>query len=149
MAKKTLKELKQQISDILVEAKKMEEKESKKVPPQVKAFGHYDDEHNFARALGSYNSAGEAANWGPSGTGGAGHPGTLDNLGPNNPNANPAGNQLKMRESDEKALRALVREVIENGLIDQTSAWSPFLKKTGPVFESTDRKSTRLNSSHT
>jgi hypothetical protein len=41
-----------------------------------------------------------------------------------------------MKESEERAIRALVREVIENGLVPADSAWAPLMEKRRPVFES-------------
>lgn len=135
MAKKTISELRNSIAEILHEAKKAKKssRKSSRRPPQVEAFGYYDKEHDFSEPQGVHNLYRQQGqvNYGPQ-TGGTPE---LANRGANNPNAPSAANQMK--EGDEKALRALVREVIQNGLIDEQSAWAPFTKKQEPIFEST------------
>lgn len=140
MAKMTIRELKRQISDIISEAKKAEEKESKSSMsrrPQVEAFGFYDAEHDFSSPLGAANLYRQqgAVNWGPYTVDNSADPRGLAGAGSHNPNGGGVAAQFNMREGDERAIRALVREVIQNGLIDESSAWSPFLKKSEPLFE--------------
>ena len=123
MAKMTLNELKHQIAGILEEAKKSEKstRSSKKSgkPPQVEAYGFYDKEHDFSTPQGEHNLYRQqgAVNWGP-----------YTSAGPRV--------DYSLKETDERALRALVREVIENGTIDESSAWAPFLARAAPLFES-------------
>lgn len=142
MAKMTLNELKHQIADILDEAKKSKKGKAKKDAkksssakssrmkmPQTEAYGFYDKEHDFSTPLGAYNLYRQqgAVNWGPYTSAG---PEVATGMGGGS-NAN-----AFMKEGDEKALRHVVREVIENGLIDSNSAWSVFLEAKEPIFES-------------
>lgn len=131
--KMTISELKHQIADILDEAKKKKEKAEKikRMSAQIEAYGYYTEEHDFSAPLGAanlYRSQG-AVNWGPYTSAGT----HVDHQNAGNPNQG----YLKIRESDERALRSLVREVIQNGLIDESSAWAPFTQKQEPLFEST------------
>jgi hypothetical protein len=132
--KMTIDELKHQIAEILDEAKKKPEKAEKlrRMAAQVEAYGFYAEEHDFSAPLGAYNLYRQqgAVNWGPMTSDGT-H--VDNNVG--NPNAGSAAKY--MRESEERALRNLVREVIENGLVDESSAWAPFLTAKEPIFEST------------
>lgn len=132
--KYSIDELKHQIAEILDEAKKKPEKAEKlkRMAAQVEAFGFYAEEHDFSAPLGAYNLYRQqgAVNWGPMTSDGT----HIDN-NVGNPNAGSASKYMK--ESEEKALRNLVREVIENGLIDEGSAWAPFLTAKEPIFEST------------
>ena len=131
--KMTIDELKHQIAEILDEAKKKPEKAAKlkRMAAQVEAYGFYDESHDFSAPLGAYNLYRQqgAVNWGPMTSDGT----HVDNNGVGNPNV---GHQF-MKESEERALRGLVREVIENGLVDESSAWAPFLASKEPIFEST------------
>lgn len=133
--KMTINELKHQIAEILDEAKKKPEKAAKikRMSAQIEAFGYYDESHDFSAPLGAYNLYRQqgAVNWGPMTSDGT----HVDNKGVGNPNAGTAAPY--MRENDERALRSLVREVIENGLVDESSAWAPFLSSQEPLFEST------------
>lgn len=131
--KMTIDELKHQIAAILDEAKKKKEKADKvkRMSAQIEAYGFYTEEHDFSAPLGAanlYRSQG-AVNWGPYTSAGT----TVEHQNVGNPNQG----YLKIREGDEKALRTLVREVIQNGLIDETSAWAPFIQRQEPLFEST------------
>lgn len=138
MSKVTLTELKRTIAEILDEAKKKKVKAEKikNLSAQVEAYGYYDEAHDFSPPLGArnlYRQQGAMANWGPLTSYGT----EVDVRGAGNPSAGSASGQLKMNETDERALRSLVREVIRNGLIDESSAWSPLLRKSEPIFEST------------
>jgi hypothetical protein len=130
--KMTINELKRQISEIIEEAKKKDQKEKKfkRVGAQVEAYGFYDESHDFSEPLGVHNLYRQQGqvNWGPY-TGVGPH---VNQYGPANTNA------VGLKETDEKALRSLVREVLENGLIGEESAWAPFLAKVSrePIFES-------------
>ena len=55
--KMTINELKQQISEIIEEAKKKDQKEKKfkRVGAQVEAYGFYDESHDFSEPLGVHN----------------------------------------------------------------------------------------------
>lgn len=132
MAKTTFVGLKREIANILAEAKKVKKKSSTRLPPQIEAFGHYDKEHDFSEPLGARNLYRQqgSVNWGPN-TG----PGDHFDTSSAGPNSRSAASQMK--ESDESAIRSLVREVITNGLIDESSAWAPFLASKAPIFEST------------
>jgi uncharacterized protein with von Willebrand factor type A (vWA) domain len=127
--KMTIDELKHQIAEILDEAKKKKEKvdKIKRMSAQIEAYGFYNEEHDFSQPLGSANLYRQqgAANWGPYTSAGT----AVDHQNAGNPNA--------IRIKEEKALRTVVREVIQNGLIDEGSAWAPFIKRQEPIFEST------------
>ena len=132
MPKMSMNELKKAIAEIIYEAKK--EKKAEKIAVRnaaVEAYGHYDEAHDFSKPLGDKNRMRQQGqvNWGPYTSAGSDIETSVAN-----PNASSAANQMK--ESDERALRALVREVLENGLIDEQSAWAPFLKRAQPIFES-------------
>lgn len=130
--KMTLNELKHKISEIIEEAKKKPEKADKikRTSAQVEAYGFYTEDHDFSAPLGAYNRYRQqgAVNWGPMTSDGT----HVDQYGPANPNI------LGLHEADEQALRSVVREVLENGLIDEESAWAPFLARASsePIFES-------------
>ena len=130
--KMTIDELKHQIAEILDEAKKKDEKKEKmkRISAQVEAYGFYDEEHDFSQPLGPYNLYRQqgAVNWGPYTNSGT----PVDHQNAGNPNA--AGG---LQEGEMKALRTLVREVIQNGLVDESSAWAPFIARPEPIFEST------------
>lgn len=130
--KMTIDELKHQIAEILDEAKKTKEKKEKlkRMAAQVEAYGFYSEEHDFSPPLGVWNryrSQGQV-NWGPYTSYGT----PVEHQNSGNPNQS---GFLQIKE--EKALRALVREVIQNGLVDENSAWAPFIERAEPLFEST------------
>jgi hypothetical protein len=131
MSKMTINELKLEIAGILQEAKKKKSKadELKKNGASVEAYGLYDEAFDFSSPLGAYNYYRQqgAVNWGPY----TGTPNTV-NVDYHNPNSG----ALQMKESEERALRAVVREVIQNGLVPSDSAWAPLMEKRKPVFES-------------
>ncbi len=140
----TLNELKCQIAEILEEAKKKRDKAEKvkRTSAQVEAYGFYSEELDFSQPLGAWNHYARqgAANWGPMTAVGT----RVDQYGPGNPNSDPAARYMK--EGDAKALRATIREVIENGLVDEQSAWAPLIKKSEPIFESSwEEAEYRLN----
>lgn len=130
----TLNELRLEIAGILAEAKKKKDKadDLKKQGRSVEAFGLYDEAFDFSAPLGAYNLYKQqgAVNWGPYTSAG-----TDVDTNFSHPNAGP-----RLKES-EMALRAVVREVIENGLVPQHSAWAPLLSRKTPqtVWESADR----------
>jgi hypothetical protein len=115
----TRNELKATIAEILSEAKKKKakaEKLKKTGGRAAAAYGYYDEALDFTDPLGAANRYYQqgGVNWGPM-TSGAG-----------------------LKESEETALRATVREVLENGLIPEESAWAPVLEGSRPqYFEST------------
>lgn len=144
MAEYTANELRLEIAQILDEAKKKSAKsdKAKRKSASVDAYGLYDEAFDFSSPLGAFNLYRQqgAANWGP-----------LTSDGPNidsafgHPNVSGA---TRMKESDERALRAMVREVIQHGLVPPTSAWSPLIERregnrihesaweeAGPLFE--------------
>ena len=131
MASMTLNELKLEIAEILDEAKKKKSQvdKVKKRGASVEAYGLYDEAFDFSSPLGAFNRYRQqgAANFGPY-TG----PGTQVDTSFHNPNPG----ALQMKESDEHALRALVREVIQNGLVPADSAWAPLMEKRQQVHES-------------
>jgi hypothetical protein len=143
--KMTLTELKLTIADMISEAKKKAKKEDKieKLGAQVEAYGFYNKEHDFSAPLGAYNLYRQQGqvNWGPQTSAGT----RVDsNVG--NPNA------IHIKESAEETLRALVREVLENGHITEDSAWSPFLRRASasPIFESSwEEAEHRMNEAFT
>jgi hypothetical protein len=132
----TIDELKHQIAEILDEAKKKKEKSDKikRMSAQIEAYGFYSEEHDFSEPLGARNLYRQqgAVNWGPMTSDGT----HIDEKSIGNPNGGVSASKY-MKESDEKAIRSVVREVIENGLVDESSAWAPFLSKRDPIFEST------------
>jgi len=131
MAKLTLNELKLEIAEILDEAKKKAEKvkDIKKKGVSIEAYGLYDESFDFSSPLGDNNLYKQqgGANFGPYTSAGT----TVDSAF-HHPNI---GAQ-RMKEHDEKALRALVREVIQNGLVPADSAWAPLTEKREQLFES-------------
>lgn len=138
MAKLSINELKYEIAEILSEAKKKKEKkiDAKKKRGATGAYGFYDEALDFSAPLGAYNLYRQqgAVNWGPMTSDG---PHVDSSFG----NPNVAGNMVMpghMKESaDEKALRSLVREVIQFGLIPEDSAWAPLMEnKEGQSFGS-------------
>lgn len=117
----TLNELKLEIADILEEAKKKKIKadDLKKKGAAVEAYGTHDEAFDFSAPLDGMNLYKQqgGVNWGPYTNGGT----TVDSAF-ENPNTGPKSVQ-------ETALRAVVRDVIKNGLIPEHSAWAPLLKK--------------------
>ena len=125
MSKFTMNELKLEIAEILDEAKKKKDRieDVKKKGHQIEAYGLYDEAFDFSTPLGALNLYRQqgAVNWGPYTSAGT----QVDN-NYNNPN----GGALQMKESEEHALRSLVREVIQNGLTPSDSAWAPMMEST-------------------
>lgn len=123
MATLTLNELKIKIAEILDEAKKKSSKKSsmKRKGAAVEAYGLYDEALDFSTPLGAFNLYRQqgAANWGPY---------TSDGPHIDSSFANPQLGATHMRESEERALRMLVREVIQNGLVPPDSAWAPLVE---------------------
>jgi hypothetical protein len=124
-----LNELKIMIAEVLEEAKKKKEKSDRLKAASggaKSAYGYYDESLDFSAPLGGYNlyrSQG-AVNWGPY-TG----PGPHIDQNFANPNT-----RLGLKE--EAALRQVVREVIEFGLIPPDSAWAPLMESNSkPVYE--------------
>lgn len=128
-----LNELRLVVAEMLDEAKKKKEKEValKKRGASVEAYGLYDEAFDFSAPLGASNLYRQqgAANWGPYTSGGP----EIDSMF-----SDPNRGATQMRESEERAVRMLVREVIENGLVPPTSAWAPLTekRKVMPVAES-------------
>jgi hypothetical protein len=126
----SLNELKLEIAEILDEAKKKKEKavELKKMGASVEAYGIYDEAFDFSSPLGDFNRYKQqgGVNFGPYTSAGT----KLDSNF-SHPNTGP-----QMKENDEKALRSLVREVIQNGLVPDNSAWAPLMEKKEQLFES-------------
>ena len=124
MAKITMNELKLEIAEIVSEAKKKKEKADaiKKRGSSVEAYGLYDEAFDFSSPLGVYNLYRQqgGVNYGPYTGAGISVDSTFNS---------PAQGALQMKESDERALRAMVREVIQNGLVPESSAWAPMLEK--------------------
>jgi hypothetical protein len=142
MAQMSMNELKLAIAEILDEAKKKRSQADKhrRRGAAVEAYGLYDEAFDFSEPLGALNLYRQqgAANWGPSTSDGP-------HIDSKYYNPNTAGG-MRMREGDERALRALVREVIENGLVPAGSAWAPLMERSsreptsawdaaGPLFE--------------
>jgi hypothetical protein len=132
MAKMTLNELKLEIAQILDEAKKKKEKlEIPKKGASIEAYGLYDEAFDYAESQGALNLYGQqgAVNWGP-----------YTSYGPSidSSYADPQrmATTSNLKEGDEQALRALVREVIENGLVPSNSAWAPLMPSRRPMDES-------------
>jgi hypothetical protein len=127
----TINELKHQIAEILDEAKKKKDKvdKIKRMSAQVEAYGFYSEEHDFSTPLGANNLYRQqgAVNWGPYTSAGT----YVDHQNVGNPNSGFPW------VKEEKILRSLVREVIQNGLVDESSAWAPFVQRQEPLFEST------------
>lgn len=126
----TINELKLQIAQLVVEAKKKKEKEVKNRVrgEQIEAYGLYDEALDFSNPLGAYNLYRQqgAVNWGPQTS-----PGPQIDSTFANPNTGPTN------ESDERFIRSIIREVIANGLVPNDSAWSPMLEREAhPEFDS-------------
>jgi len=123
MPKMTMNELKLEIAEILDEAKKKKEKveDIKKKGAHIQAYGLYDEAFDFSVPQGEFNLYRQqgAVNWGPYTSAGA----HVDNN-----YSNPNGGMTQMKESEEHAIRALVREVIQNGLVPKDSAWAPMME---------------------
>ena len=133
---KSINELRKTIAGIIEEKKKPAKAkkaadDAPQLPRHLDVYGQYDKEHDFSEPQGERNLYRQqgAVNYGPN-TGGTPELAAKET----NPNAVPAG--IYMRESDERAIRQLVREVIQNGLIDESSAWAPFVTNSEPIFES-------------
>ena len=130
MAKYSMNELKLEIAEILDEAKKKasKSKDIKKKGASVEAYGIYDEAFDFSAPLGDFNLYKQqgGVNFGPYTSGGNGF---------KNEYSHPNTGQVKMKENDERALRALVREVIQNGLVPSNSAWAPLIEKREQVSE--------------
>lgn len=128
----TLNELKLVIAEMLDEAKKKTQKAEKlkKKGASIEAYGIYDEAFDFSAPLGALNLYRQqgAVNWGPQTSAGTHVDSTYQN---------PTQNTVNMKESEERALRALVREVIENGLVPAESAWAPMFESAREtIFES-------------
>ena len=136
MAKMNLNELKVEIASILEEAKKKDKKadDLEKKGKSIEAYGLYDEAFDFSQPLGAMNLYAQqgAVNWGPYTSGGP----VIDSSFAD-PQRNNATSNLK--EEDEHALRTLVREVIENGLIPAGSAWAPVLNRVSKPFGTWDQ----------
>lgn len=126
----TLSELKCLVAEILEEAKKKAPAEIKKKGRSIEAYGLYDEAFDFAAPLGAlslYRQQG-AVNWGPH---------TSDGPYIDSTFHDPQPGRIVVRESEERALRMLVREVIENGLVPASSAWAPMVEgNREAVYES-------------
>ena len=131
MAQYSINELKLEIAEILDEAKKKasKAKELKKMGRSVEAYGIYDEAFDFSSPLGALNYYARqgGVNYGP-------YTGTSAKIDSQYSNTNTGA--LHMKEHEEKALRALVREVIQNGLVPADSAWAPLMEKREQLFES-------------
>lgn len=128
--KLTLDEVKLVVAEMLDEAKKKKEKaeELKKKGRSIEAYGLYDEAFDFAAPLGADNTYAQqgAVNWGP-----------YTSPGPQIDSAfhDPQPGRTAIRE--ERALRMLVREVIQNGLVPSNSAWAPLVEsERQPCYES-------------
>lgn len=120
----TLSELRVEIAEILTEAKKKAEKAEKAKKNggrAAMAYGMYDEALDFACPLGElslYRQQG-AVNFGPYTSGGT----SIDSRFAD-PNIGPG-----LRESEERVLRRLVREVLEMGHMSGESAWAPAMRE--------------------
>jgi hypothetical protein len=127
MSEFTINELKYEIAEILSEAKKKKEKEKQAMKKEgaVGAYGHYEEAFDFSAPLGAYNLYRQqgAVNWGPM---------TSDGVRVDSNFSNPA-NVSGLKESEERALRTIVREVIQFGLIPGDSAWAPVMQRSAPA----------------
>jgi hypothetical protein len=118
-----INELKLVVAEMLEEAKKKKEKEIKAKENSggaKNAYGTYAEALDFSWPLGAHNlyrSQG-AVNWGPET-----NAGTHVDQNFANPNT-----FLGMNE--ERALRHIVREVIEYGLVPANSAWAPMMESS-------------------
>lgn len=126
-----INELKIVVSEILEEAKKSREKEikAKKNGGRAKnAYGQYSEAFDFSWPLGAYNLYKQqgGVNWGPFTSAG---PKVDQNFA--NPNT-----RLSMNE-EEKAIRQVVREVIQHGLVPHDSAWRPMMETPRAAYDST------------
>jgi hypothetical protein len=119
----TLNELKLVVAEIIEEAKKKKEKadDLKKKGKSVEAYGLYDEAFDFSSPLGAYNLYRQqgAANWGPF---------TSDGPRVDSQFHSFTTGATSMKEGEEKAIRHVVREVIENGLVPSDSAWAPLVE---------------------
>lgn len=121
MAKMTLNELRVEIAQILAEDRKKSAKSSKaskQAGRAAMAYGLYDEAFDFSEPLGADNwvARAGAVNWGPVSFSGD----SFDHL----------------TEAEEKALRLMVREVMQIGLVPTESAWKPMTEEKEPRFES-------------
>ena len=124
MPNMSLNELKLVIAEILDEAKKKKEKveKTRKRGAAVEAYGLYDEAFDFSEPLGAFNLYRQqgAANFGPY---------TAENMPYDGAYHHDNRGATQMHETDERALRSLVREVIQNGLVPNSSAWAPLLER--------------------
>jgi hypothetical protein len=117
--KMSLNELRIEIAEILSEAKKKKVKKSDKIKKNAgeaaSAYGFYDEALDFSEALGEDNIYAQqgAVNWGPNTSAGK-HTDTAFN----DPHLH------NMSESDDRALRSLVKEVMQLGNISENSVWN-------------------------
>lgn len=134
MAKISGNELRAEIVQILVEAKKKKEKAddaSRDAGKAANAYGFYEEVFDHAETLGEYSWAGQTygANWGPGTGGGSSLDSSYDRP------------STGMKESDERALRQIVREVMQIGIASDESAWNVLRPGTQPtgIWEAVDR----------
>jgi hypothetical protein len=124
----SINELKLEIAGLLAEARK-KKAEPKKRGRSVEAYGFFDEALDFSTPLGAFNLYRQqgVSNLGPY---------TADGPWIDSHFASPRVGPTGIAEADERALRALVREVIENGLVPSDSAWGPLTEREEPAFES-------------
>jgi hypothetical protein len=117
----SLNELKLVIAEILDEAKKKSEKieKTRKRGAAVEAYGLYDEAFDFSDPLGPFNLYRQQgqANFGPYTAENIPYDGAYhrDNRG--------------ATQVHEQAIRQVVRDVIQNGLVPGSSAWAPMLER--------------------
>ena len=138
MPNMSLNELKLVIAEILDEAKKKKEKVEKirHRGAAIEAYGIYDEAFDFSEPLGAFNLYRQqgGANFGPY---------TAENIPYDGAyHGNRGTNEIC--ETDERALRTVVREVIQNGLIPDSSAWAPLMERqrkagSDSIWEQADR----------
>ena len=120
MAKMTLVELKREISEMLAEARKKKakaEKAKRNAGQAAASYGTYDEAFDFSEPLGEFNllrSQG-GVNWGPQTS---------------------SGTRTEIKESEEQALRSLIREVLDSNFVPQDSVWTSLSEATDPSYGS-------------
>jgi hypothetical protein len=131
--KVTINELKMTISEIIEEAKKKAKKaeQNMRYGKHIVAYGTYDEALDFSAPLGAYNYYRQQGqvNWGPFTGGGTQIDSSFEH--PSRLHEDVPGTH-ELKESELKALRSVVREVIENGLIPEGSAWREVIPAKAP-----------------
>lgn len=134
MPKMTINDLKLEIAEIIEEAKKKKEKAEKntRFGKHMSAYGYYDESHDFSAPLGAHNLYRQqgAVNWGPFTSEGP----KIDS-GFQDPQATKTTipQNTELTESEERAIRSVVREVVRYGLVPRDSAWGALVQERRDV----------------